>query len=46
MSHGSRVPGDAGAADAPAVRLTHDGRLLALAEQREDELKPIVVFPS
>jgi tRNA pseudouridine55 synthase len=43
VSHGVAVAGPAGA-PAPAVRLTHEGRLLALAEQRPDELKPIVVF--
>jgi tRNA pseudouridine55 synthase len=43
VTHGVAVAG-AEAPKAPAVRLTHEGRLLALAEQRPDELKPIVVF--
>jgi tRNA pseudouridine55 synthase len=42
-SHGVAVPGGAGGG---ATRLTHEGRLLAIAEPRGDELKPIVVFPS
>jgi len=28
-----------------AVRLTHDNRLLAIAEPKDDQLKPVVVFP-
>jgi tRNA pseudouridine55 synthase len=42
-SHGVAVPGPG---SAPFVRLTHEDRLLAIAEPRGDELKPIVVFPS
>jgi tRNA pseudouridine55 synthase len=42
-SHGVAVPGPA---SDPFVRLTHDDRLIAIAEPRGDELKPIVVFPS
>jgi tRNA pseudouridine55 synthase len=30
----------------PVVRLTHDERLLAIAEPREDRLEPLVVFPA
>lgn len=43
VAHGVRVP----AADAPqatAVRLTHDGDLLAIAEPRGSDLQPVVVF--
>jgi tRNA pseudouridine55 synthase len=42
-SHGVAVPGPS---PGPFVRLTHEDRLLAIAEPRGDELKPIVVFPS
>jgi tRNA pseudouridine55 synthase len=41
VRHGRRV---AGAAAAPAVRLTAGGELLAIAEPRGDELQPVVVF--
>jgi tRNA pseudouridine55 synthase len=41
VRHGRRVPGDAHAA---ATRLTHDGELLAIAEPRDGELQPVVVF--
>jgi tRNA pseudouridine55 synthase len=41
-SHGVAVPG---ASDAEAVRLTHDGRLIAIARPEGDALKPFVVFP-
>jgi tRNA pseudouridine55 synthase len=55
VSHGRRVPlataapaGPASAAAGPAedeqFRLTHEGELLAIAEPRAGELKPIVVF--
>ena len=40
VAHGVRV---AGAGEGP-VRLTHDGELLAVAEPRDDELQPVVVF--
>jgi len=47
--HGVAVGG--GDRDGPApppehVRLTHDGTLVAIAEPRGDELKPVVVFAS
>jgi hypothetical protein len=29
-----------------AVRLTHGADILAIAEPREDSLKPLVVFPA
>jgi tRNA pseudouridine55 synthase len=40
VSHGGRIAGDAGG----AVRLTEAGELVALAEPRGGELKPVVVF--
>jgi len=43
VSHGVAVPG---AALGDAVRLTHDGRLLAIARAEDGVLKPFVVFPS
>jgi tRNA pseudouridine55 synthase len=42
-SHGVAVPG---AADGEAIRLTHEGRLIAVARQEGDRLKPFVVFPA
>ena len=39
-SHGARIPGEAEG----AVRLTEAGELVALAEPRGGELKPVVVF--
>jgi tRNA pseudouridine55 synthase len=42
VSHGRRVA--AAGESAPHVRLTRDGRLLAIAEPRDDELQPVVVF--
>jgi len=47
VAHGRRVarrlePG--GEQPAPAVRLTHAGALIALAEPRDHELAPVVVF--
>jgi tRNA pseudouridine55 synthase len=44
-SHGVAVA-VAGAAEGEAVRLTHDGRLVAIARPEADLLKPFVVFPS
>jgi tRNA pseudouridine55 synthase len=41
-SHGVAVPGPA---KADAVRLTHEGRLVAIARPEGDLLKPFVVFP-
>jgi tRNA pseudouridine55 synthase len=41
VRHGRRVPGDAHAAP---LRLTHEGELLAIAEPRDGELHPVVVF--
>ena len=36
-----------GLASAPrVVRLTHDARVVAIAEPREDRMKPLVVFPA
>jgi tRNA pseudouridine55 synthase len=42
-SHGVAVPGTA---DGEAVRLTHAGRLIAIARPDDDLLKPFVVFPA
>ncbi len=45
VAHGVRVP----ARDAPgdaAVRLTHAGELVAIAEARGRDLQPVVVFPA
>jgi tRNA pseudouridine55 synthase len=42
-SHGVAVPG---AGDGDAVRLTHEGRLIAIARPEGDTLKPFVVFPA
>jgi tRNA pseudouridine55 synthase len=41
-SHGVAVPGHA---EGEAVRLTHQGRLIAIARPEADLLKPFVVFP-
>jgi tRNA pseudouridine55 synthase len=43
VAHGVRVPLGA-ADDAPALRLTHAGGLVAIAEPRGQELAPVVVF--
>jgi tRNA pseudouridine55 synthase len=44
VSHGAPAPlGDVHREG--AVRLTHEGRLVAIAEPRGDELRPVVVFP-
>ena len=40
-SHGVAVPG---AGDREAIRLTHEGRLIAIARPEGDHLKPFVVF--
>ena len=42
VRHGRRLP--AGPAAEPAVRLTHAGELVAVAEPRDGELQPVVVF--
>jgi tRNA pseudouridine55 synthase len=42
-SHGVAV---AGATDSEAVRLTHSGRLIAIARAEDGVLKPFVVFPA
>jgi tRNA pseudouridine55 synthase len=42
-SHGVAVPGPA---DWAAVRLTHEGRLIAIARPEHGALKPFVVFPA
>jgi tRNA pseudouridine55 synthase len=42
VRHGRRVPCKEG--EAPVVRLTSGGELLAIAEPRADELQPVVVF--
>jgi tRNA pseudouridine55 synthase len=54
VRHGRRVPGGepgatppapgAGAGEQGALRLTHGGELLAIAEPRAAELQPVVVF--
>jgi tRNA pseudouridine55 synthase len=41
VAHGRRLPHPG---DAPAVRLTRDGELVAIGEPRGDELHPAVVF--
>jgi tRNA pseudouridine55 synthase len=41
VSHGRAVDG----ADGPCVRLTHRGRVIAVAEPKGGRLKPVVVFP-
>jgi tRNA pseudouridine55 synthase len=43
VRHGRRVPRDTHHGEA-AVRLTHGGELLAIAEARAEELQPVVVF--
>jgi tRNA pseudouridine55 synthase len=42
-SHGVAVPGPA---ESDAVRLTHEGRLIAIARPEDGALKPFVVFPA
>jgi tRNA pseudouridine55 synthase len=42
-SHGVAVPGTG---SGEAVRLTHEGRLIAIARPDGDSLKPFVVFPA
>jgi tRNA pseudouridine55 synthase len=42
VSNGVAVPGTRD--PTPHTRLMHDGRLIAIAEPRDEELKPIVVF--
>ena len=42
VRHGRRLP--AGGAEEPAVRLTREGELVAVAEPRDGELRPVVVF--
>jgi tRNA pseudouridine55 synthase len=42
VRHGRRLP--ANGDDRQALRLTHGGRLLAVAEPRAEELQPVVVF--
>jgi tRNA pseudouridine55 synthase len=58
VSHGVAVAGQTAAAPSGddvvrgngsvprAVRLTHGARILAIAEPREDRLKPLIVFPA
>jgi tRNA pseudouridine55 synthase len=49
VSHGASVPRSEGATplqEGDSVRLTHGARVLAIAEPREDRLKPLVVFPA
>jgi tRNA pseudouridine55 synthase len=42
VAHGRPVAGTD--TEGPSVRLTHEGALLAVAEPRADELRPVVVF--
>jgi tRNA pseudouridine55 synthase len=42
-SHGVAVPGTA---DGEAIRLIHEGRLIAIARPEGDQLKPFAVFPA
>jgi tRNA pseudouridine55 synthase len=46
VSHGRGLPVEPGghAPGEPYVRLTHAGRLLAIAEPRDGQLRPVVVF--
>jgi hypothetical protein len=41
VAHGRRLPGGG---EEGAVRLTHEGELVAVGEPRGDELQPAVVF--
>jgi len=43
VAHGVPVPGGEGPS-APALRLTHAGELIAIAEPRGSDLQPVVVF--
>jgi tRNA pseudouridine55 synthase len=43
VRHGRRVPAAAGPAGS-SIRLTHEGRLLAVAEPRDGDLQPVIVF--
>ncbi len=45
VAHGIRVPAGAGTAG-DALRLTHGGEVVAIAEPRDDQLQPVVVFAS
>ena len=42
VRHGRRIPAQGGGA--AHARLTHEGDVLAIAELRDDELQPVVVF--
>jgi tRNA pseudouridine55 synthase len=42
VRHGRRIPAQGGGAE--LARLTHDGDVLAIAELRDGELQPVVVF--
>jgi tRNA pseudouridine55 synthase len=42
IRHGRHIAADTSATE--RLRLTHDGDLVAIAEPREDELQPVVVF--
>ncbi len=44
VSHGVALPAPAGAAPGAPVRITHDGRLLAVYEAHGDRLRALVVF--
>jgi tRNA pseudouridine55 synthase len=44
VSHGARIPLGEAPSDAPELRLTRGGEVLAIAEPRGDELRPVVVF--
>jgi tRNA pseudouridine55 synthase len=49
VAHGGAVPRTGGLTDrqmGDTIRLTHGARVLAIAEPREDRLKPLVVFPA
>jgi hypothetical protein len=43
VRHGVPVLAEQGAEEAP-IRLTHEGELLAVAEPRGQDLRPVVVF--
>jgi tRNA pseudouridine55 synthase len=44
--HGATIPLGEDPSGAPELRLTHEGEVLAIAEPRGDELRPVVVFPA
>jgi len=45
-SHGAPVGGVSPLQEGDTIRLTHGTRIIAIAEPRDDRLKPMVVFPA